>query len=74
MGHIVKLLPVQYVSPFVRGNKSDHNDTIAIAIAEAAHRPNITSVPIKSVHICRINSKEFNRIVSRTQLSCELVK
>lgn len=47
MGHTVKLLPAQHVAPFVRGNKSDHND--ALAIAEAAHRPHITPVPIKSV-------------------------
>lgn len=47
MGHTVRLLPAQHVSPFVRGNKSDHND--AVAIAEASLRPNIRSVPIKSV-------------------------
>lgn len=47
MGHTVRLLPAQHVAPFVRGNKSDHND--AIAIAEAAHRPNIVPVPLKSV-------------------------
>jgi len=46
MGHTVKLLPAQHVSPFVRGNKSDHND--AVAIAEAARRPNILPVPIKT--------------------------
>lgn len=48
MGHTVKLLPAQFVKPFVRGNKSDHND--AIAIAEASQRPNINLVPIKSLH------------------------
>jgi len=47
MGHTVKLLPAQHVAPFVRGNKSDHND--ALAIAEAARRPHIRPVPIKSV-------------------------
>lgn len=47
MGHTVKLLPAQHVAPFVRGNKSDHND--AVAIAEAARRPNIRPVPIKTV-------------------------
>lgn len=47
MGHTVKLLPAQHVAPFVRGNKSDHND--ALAIAEAARRPHITPVPIKTV-------------------------
>ena len=47
MGHTVRLLPAQHVKPFVRGNKSDHND--AVAIAEASRRPNITEVPIKTV-------------------------
>jgi transposase len=46
MGHTVKLLPAQHVTPFVRGNKSDRND--AVAIAEAARRPNISPVPVKS--------------------------
>lgn len=47
MGHTVRLLPAQHVTPFVRGNKSDRNDTIAIA--EASRRPNIIDVPLKSV-------------------------
>jgi len=47
MGHTVKLLPAQHVTPFVRGNKSDRND--ALAIAEAARRPNIISIPIKTI-------------------------
>lgn len=46
MGHEVRLIPAQHVTPFVRGNKSDHND--ALAIAEAACRPNLRFVPIKS--------------------------
>lgn len=46
-GHQVKLLPAQHVKPFVRGNKNDHND--ALAIAEAAQRPNIKPVPIKTI-------------------------
>jgi transposase len=47
MEHTVRLLPAQHVTPFVRGNKSDRNDTIAIA--EASRRPNIVDVPLKSV-------------------------
>ena len=46
-GHQVKLIPAQHVTPFVRGNKSDRNDVVAIG--EAANRPNIQPVPIKSV-------------------------
>jgi transposase len=47
MGHRVKLIPAQHVTPFVRGNKSDRND--ALAIAEAACRPRLQPVPVKSV-------------------------
>lgn len=45
MGHRVKLIPAQFVKPFVRGHKSDRND--AVAIAEASQRPNIMPVPVK---------------------------
>ncbi|MDP6189280.1 MAG: IS110 family transposase, partial [Gammaproteobacteria bacterium] len=41
------LLPAQHVTPFVRGNKSDHNDVVGIA--EAHQRPHIRPVPIKTV-------------------------
>jgi len=47
LGHQVKLISPQYVKPFVKGNKNDYND--AEAIAEAAQRPNMRFVPIKSV-------------------------
>jgi transposase len=45
-GHRVRLIPAQHVTPFVRGNKSDRND--ALAIAEAARRPGLRAVPLKS--------------------------
>jgi len=40
-------IPAQFVKAFVRGNKNDNND--ALAIAEAASRPNIKWVPIKAI-------------------------
>lgn len=46
-GDQVKLIAPQYVKPYVKGNKNDYND--AEAIAEAAQRPNMRFVPIKSV-------------------------
>lgn len=46
MGHNVKLIPAQHVTPFVRGSKNDKND--AMAIYEASLRPNIRFVPIKT--------------------------
>jgi len=46
MGHTVQLIPPQYVKPFVRRGKNDRND--AEAISEAAARPGMPSVPVKS--------------------------
>ena len=47
MGHRVLLVPPQHVQPFVRGGKSDARD--ALAIAEAAQRPKLHPVPIKTL-------------------------
>jgi transposase len=47
LGHDVRLIPPQYVKPFVKRAKNDRND--AEAICEAAGRPGMRFVPIKSV-------------------------
>ncbi len=70
MGHTVKLVPAQHVTPFVRGNKSDHND--ALAIAEAANRPGIRFVPIKTIEqqeIIAMHRLRQRWVKSRTQIS-----
>src|SRR5258707_7259142 len=45
-GHDVKLIPAQFVRPFVKSNKNDFLD--AEAIAEAVDRENMRFVPIKT--------------------------
>jgi len=45
-GHNVRLIPAQYVKPFVKRQKNDHAD--AAAIAEAASRPTMSFVAVKS--------------------------
>jgi transposase len=45
-GHEVRLMPAQYVKPYVPTNKSDYLD--AQAIAEAVQRPRMRFVPIKT--------------------------
>ena len=45
-GHEVRLMPAQYVKPYVKTNKSDYID--AEAIAEAVARPTMRFVPIKN--------------------------
>lgn len=47
MGHTVVLIPPQHVKAFRRVHKSDAHD--ALAIAEAAQRPALHPVPVKSL-------------------------
>jgi transposase len=47
VGHEVKLIASQYVIPYRPGNKNDYND--ALAIAEAAQRPNMRFVRPKPI-------------------------
>lgn len=47
IGHEVRLIPPQYVKPYVKRNKTDAAD--AEAICEAVGRPNMRFVPIKTV-------------------------
>lgn len=69
MGHQVKLIPAQHVKPFVRGNKNDAND--AVAIAEASQRPKIRFVPVKTVEqqdIQMIHRVRQRHVEARTAL------
>ncbi len=47
LGHRIRLIPPQYVKPFVKRAKNDRKD--AEAISEAAARPSMRSVPVKTV-------------------------
>jgi hypothetical protein len=47
LGHEVRLMPPQYVRPYVKRNKNDATD--AEAICEAVTRPTMRFVPIKSI-------------------------
>jgi transposase len=46
MGHAIRLMSPEYVRPYVKANKNDNHD--AEAIAEAATRPTMRFVPVKS--------------------------
>jgi transposase len=70
LGHEVKLIPPQYVKPYLRGNKNDYND--ARAIAEASTRPSMPFVAIKTVaeqDMQAIHRMRFQCIRDRTALS-----
>jgi transposase len=47
LGHKVRLIPPQYVKPYVKGNKHDVAD--AEAICEAVIRPTMRFVPVKTI-------------------------
>ena len=46
LGHDVRLIPAQYVKPFLKGHKNDYRD--AEAIGEAVQRPTMRFVAIKT--------------------------
>ena len=45
-GHTVRVIPTQFVKPYLKSNKNDFND--AEAVAEAASRGTMRTVPLKS--------------------------
>jgi transposase len=70
-GHDVKLIPAQFVKPFVKSNKNDFLD--AEAIAEAVDRQNMRFVPIKTDD--QLDLQAMHRVRDRrlwTQNLCRL--
>lgn len=73
LGHQVKLLPPRYVKPYVRGNKNDYND--ALAIAEAVTRPQMRVVSVKTTgqqDIQALHRLRERRLADRTALCNQL--
>lgn len=73
LGHEVRLIPPQYARPYVKGNKNDYND--ARAIAEAATRPAMRFVEIKTVEqqdVQALHRLRQQRIKERTALCNQL--
>src|SRR5437763_16612121 len=64
-GHDVRLMPPQYVRPFVKAQKNDYLD--AEAIAEAVQRPTMRFVPLKTVDQLDLQAlhRVRDRLVSR---------
>jgi transposase len=61
LGHDVRLIPAQYVRPFVKGHKNDYRD--AEAIAEVVGRPTMRFVPLKRVE--QLDLQALHRVRSR---------
>ncbi len=64
-GHQVRLIPAQFVKPFLKSNKNDFLD--AEAIAEAVQRPSMRFVPLKSEEQLDLQAlhRVRDRLVSR---------
>ena len=64
-GHDVRLIPAQFVKPFLKSNKNDYLD--AEAIAEAVQRPSMRFVPLKSEEQLDLQAlhRVRDRLVSR---------
>jgi transposase len=68
-GHEVKIMPAQYVKPYVKTNKNDFID--AAAICEAALRPNMRFVPLKKKwqhNIIHITKSRARLLKNRTAI------
>jgi transposase len=61
LGHDVKLIPAQYVKPFVKNQKNDFRD--AEAVAEAVQRPTMRFVAPKTVE--QLDLQALHRVRSR---------
>ena len=68
LGHDVRLISPQFVTPYVKSNKNDRND--AEAICEAVGRPNMRFVPVKSAEQLAVQA--VHRI--RTRLVADRVR
>lgn len=79
LGHQPRIIPAIHVKPFSKGQKNDYND--AEAIAEAALRPNLRTVPEKTQDQLDLQAlhRVRDRLVSRrtatiNQIRCFLLE
>lgn len=73
LGHEVRIIPAQFVKPYVKSHKNDTID--AEAIAEATTRPTMRLVGVKEAH--QVDLQMLHRIrsrlvSSRTNLICQM--
>ena len=70
LGHDVRLIPPQYVKPYVKRNKTEAAD--AEAICEAVSRPHMRFVPVKTVDqqaVLALHRARSLLVRQRTQLA-----
>jgi len=64
-GHEVRLIPAQFVRPFVKSNKNDYADIEAIA--EATGRDNMRLVALKTDDQLELQARVRHRLISRAR-------
>lgn len=72
-GHTVRLIPAQHVKAFCRVHKTDRGD--ALAIAEAAQRPGMHCVPVKTLgqqDLQMLGRVRTKLVAQRTELICQI--
>lgn len=73
LGHTVRIVPAQFVRPYVKSNKSDIID--AAAIAEAVTRPTMRFVEMKTpeqVDLQALHRIRERLVTARTRLICQM--
>ncbi len=73
LGHTVKIIPAQFVKPYVKSNKNDLID--AEAIAEAVSRPTMRFVEVKTAAQADVQALHRIRdqmVRNRTRLICQM--
>jgi len=73
LGHTVKIIPAQFVKPYVKSNQSDIID--AAAIAEAVTRSSMRFVEVKTpdqVDLQALHRVRDRMVAERTSLICQM--
>jgi len=73
LGHNVRIIPAQFVKPYVKSNKNDTVD--AEAIAEAVRRPTMRFVQIRrcdQIDMQALHRVRDQLVYSRTRLICQM--
>lgn len=73
IGHTVRIVPAQFVKPYVKGNKNDAID--AEAIAEAVSRPTMRFVEVRApeqVDLQALHRVRDRLVAQRTRVICQM--
>src|SRR4051812_48474754 len=70
LGHDVRLIPAQYVKPFLKGHKNDYRD--AEAIAEAVQRPTMAIKTPEQMDLLALHRVRSRLVSQRTGVTNQI--